>query len=200
MTRLARRGASVASAVLLSVMVSGCGGSGSGPAASTAPPAGDQPTSVATSASADPTVAAGRTYTHPPSLCQASDLAALTEMYPQVDDKPLADTNKLCATFLSSPSASMSLSVDMDLAANARLGQAFLDTGRRILKSPTHDITGVGSDAYWTGGPQQTKLVTYDGNLVLTIIASGDRKHPLPTDIAQRLGRVANGTFDRLTR
>jgi hypothetical protein len=202
MMNFVRRAMSATLGVLVLTGVAACGDSGPGTA-----PSGGKPsdkylpsTDLTAPTSASPTLAAGRTYTLPPSLCKASDLTALTELYPKVDEKPLADSSGICATSLRSNAAWIGLTVDSNMAPNG-MGQAYLDTGRRLNKEPATDLPGVGTAAYWTVRGNDTKLVTFDGNLILEIsVSSGTKNHPLPADIAQRLGRVANGTFARLAK
>jgi hypothetical protein len=203
MAKLVRRATSVASGVLLLAGLAGCGGSGPNPAASGVP--SDKyrpPTDVSVPAPTTSTIAAGRIYTLPPSLCGASDLTAITELYPTLDGKPLADSAGICTRFLKSTTTAVGITIDSNLVKEAKFGQAFLDTGRRLGKTKTTDMEGVGADAYWTVDKYEVQLVTYDGNLILqvSITLPKDSRNALPADTPQRLGRVANGTFAKLAR
>jgi hypothetical protein len=202
MAKPARRATSVLIGVLL-VGLAGCGGSDPKPDASGV--SADKyrpPADSATSAPAASPTAAGRTYTLPPSLCGVSDLTAITELYPTLDGKPLADSSGICSRFLKSAKTGVGITVDSQLAGQAKFGQAYLDTGRRLAKTKTTDIDGVGTDAYWTVDKYEVKLTTYDGNLILEISITLPNKgeDALPADTPQRLGRVANGTFAKLAK
>ncbi|GAB3813986.1 hypothetical protein [Micromonospora zhanjiangensis] len=199
----ARRVASVLSGTLLLTGLAGCGGADPKPDASGVPADKYRPaTDAATSAPATAPTAAGRTYTLPSSICAVADLTAITELYPTFDGKPLADSSGVCTRFLRSAKTVVVFTVDPQLAGSAKFGQEFLNTGRRLAKTKTTDLPGVGTDAYWTVDRYEVKVVTYDGNLILEVSISLPNKgtDALPADTPQRLGRVANGTFAKLAR
>ena len=93
----------------------------------------------------------------------------------------------------------VSLSIDAELQPNTKTAKLFLDTSRRLDGGTPTDLPGVGSGAFWIGDATKVKLVSYHGNLNLTIICEPvSSRHQLPAGVPERLGRVAAGTFARL--
>jgi hypothetical protein len=94
----------------------------------------------------------------------------------------------------------VSFSVNAELLPTEKAAKLYLDTGRRLAKSPATDIGGAGSGAYWTGDDNKVTLVSYHGNLALDItVAVVNDAHRLPAGLPERLARVADGTFARLS-
>jgi hypothetical protein len=183
------RAGAAALAALVWAGVAGCGGTDdeAGAASPSTPP---------TTAAATP---AGPVYKLPKGLCTAVDEGPLADLFPTDGGQPVADAGGLCATSRSSKQMAVSFSVNAELLPNERAARAYLDTGRRLAKSPPTDIGGAGSGAYWMGDDNQVKLVTYHGNLALDItVAVVNDAHRLPAGLPERLARVADGTFARL--
>jgi hypothetical protein len=167
------------------------------------PTTGSPATSAATAGPATttppaPTLAADVTYTLPTKLCAAVDDRALKEIFP-IDGEPVVDAAGVCGTSRASEAMRVSLSIDVKLLPNPKLGKQLYDSARRLATSTPTDLSGVGAGAFWTGDNNKVKLFSYHGNLTLTIICEPvSSKHQLPADVPQRLGRVAAGTFARL--
>jgi hypothetical protein len=183
---------SVLAAVLLAV-AAGCGGSDE---------PGDRTITLPTLPSAEQTSAAapaaGAVYRLSGDLCQKADQAPFADLYPTADAKPLASTEKLCVTRRTSAEKSISLTIDADLLPTEAAAKLFVETGRRLAKRPFTDVTGAGSDAYWSGDKDDVKLTSYHGNLVLEVQAAVNVADGLPSDVVQRLVRVAEGTYAKL--
>jgi hypothetical protein len=192
----ARAGARLTGLALAGVVLAGgCSGTDRTPGPSAGPPSAPPPATTPSSAGPMPGPAYGLTG----SLCEKADLTALTELWSTVR-KPLAETERLCATGLASNSMTVSLGVDAELLPDASTSRLFMQTGRRLSPTPAHDIGGAGADAFWTAdGKGVVRLTAAHGNLVLELdIVSVTDGRRLPDDIAERLARVAAGTFERL--
>jgi hypothetical protein len=138
-------------------------------------------------------------YQLPQALCGMVDDSALKEIFPIDGGQPIADAPGLCATSRSSSAMAVGLSVDAELFRNGQIARDFFEMARATADSAPTELPGVGSGAFWFGGRSGVRLVAYHGNLALTIdCETVSARHQLPDDIAQRLGRVAAGTFARL--
>ena len=159
-------------------------------------------TPEASSAAASPSPTPVKTevvYELPPALCRMVDDSALKEVFPIDGGQPVADGPGLCVTSRSSKAMAVGLSVDAELFPNGQIARDFFEKARATADSAPTDLPGVGSGAFWFGGASGVRLVAYHGNLALTIdCETVSEQHRLPDDIAQRLGRVAAGTFARL--
>jgi hypothetical protein len=190
-TRAVRAGSGLASLALTGLLltVAGCGEAGppgAPPEPSTPPP----PT-----ATTDPP---GPVYRLSGSLCDKADLGPLEELWPRART-PLADTERLCTTARVSSSMTVSVTVDANLLPDAASVALYLETGRRLSPWPAKDIAGAGGDAFWAAKGSQAKLTAGHGNLILEVDVLGITDgEDLPDDIAERLARVAAGTFARL--
>jgi hypothetical protein len=192
MSAVLRRTAAVLAAVFLMVGA-GCGGSSEpGDRTITLPPL---PSSEQTSA---PAAAAGVVYRLSGDLCAKADQSPFADLYPKEDAKPLVNTEKLCVTRRTSAERSVSLTIDADLLPNEKSAKLFVETGRRLAKRPFTNVTGAGSDAYWSGDKDDVKLTSYHGNLVLEVEAAVNVADGMPDDVVQRLVRVAEGTYAKL--
>lgn len=186
----------LAAAVL--VAAGGCGdadpSTGSGPdGVLTLPPLPSQTTAARTS-SADQ----GPVYVPSGELCERADLAPIAELFPKADT-PLANTARLCDTSRSSDAMVVTLSVDAELLKDGRWAKEYFDTARRRAKTTPTDVPAAGAGAFWTGDERTVELFSYHGNLVLQIRLHALRDQDrLPADTADRLARVAAGTFARL--
>lgn len=192
-----RAGATLAAGVLLLAGAVGCAGQDPGATKTTDPAA----TSTATAAGTTPTATTGAdvTYTLPASLCAAVDDSALKDLFPNDGGRPIADSGGLCATSRSSAAMAVSLSVDAELLPTAAAAKQYFDASRRLARSTPTDIPGAGSGAFWTGGAAKVQLISYHGNLVLTLSCEPvSSQHPLPGGVPERLARVAAGTFAKL--
>jgi hypothetical protein len=188
-----------AAVMLSTVLFAGAAGcSRSDPVTADIPPASVGPATT----TAAPTTAAGAgvTYKLPASLCAAADQSALEDIFPTGGGAPIADSPGLCATSRSSPAMAVSLSIDAELARTEKDAKVFFDGARRLARSTPTDLPGVGSGAFWTAEKNNVKLISYHGNLVLTITCEPvSSQRQLPASVPERLGRVAAGTFGRLT-
>jgi hypothetical protein len=193
MARLVRISAlAVLAAVTLAA--TGCGGpeagTGSGPTGS--------PATSSTPGAPSGSAAAGPVYQLAGSLCQRADQSPLADLFPTAD-KPITDTEKLCATSRASKAMAVSLSIDAELLKDATWAQRYYDTAHRLAKSTPTDIPGAGSGAFWTGDKNKVELFSYHGNLVLQVrVYSVNDSRQLPDDLPARLARVAAGTFAQL--
>ncbi|MEJ3743592.1 hypothetical protein WEI85_09915 [Actinomycetes bacterium KLBMP 9797] len=181
----------LAGVVGLVALVSGCGGSE--PAAPAAAP---------TSAAPTPTAAAtGPAYTQPASLCEAADLRPLTELYPKQPSKPIGDGPSMCMTRLESTADGLQVRINAIWMKRVRDGAlAYGNLRREEAYRNYTDISGAGGAAGWARTDDGLRLLTYDGNVVLTIdVTHIDKARPLPTDLPPRLARVAASVFANLS-
>nr|MDT0659354.1 hypothetical protein [Micromonospora sp. DSM 115978] len=185
-------------AVVALAAAAGCGGApdggpDSGPVL-TLPPLPPETTAPPTTAPADQ----GPVYVLTGTLCDRADVSALADLYPTADT-PLTNSARLCATARSSDRSVVSLSIDAELLRDGRWAREYFDTSRRLAQDSPTDIPGAGSGAFWTGDERTVELFSFHGNLVLQIrlrtVRDADK---LPADAADRLARVAAGTFARL--
>jgi hypothetical protein len=183
-----RRLAALAAVLLLAV--AGCARSADDPAPAT---------------SATPTVPTGTSYALPAKLCDKVDSTALQDLYP-TPDEPLLDTSISCDTALIAASDRvLGLFVDAHfadpalLAVSPQLTQETYELQRRLARSTPTDIDGAGSAAFWYAIEDQLWLVSYDGNLLLTVsVAAVNATHRLAPDMPTRLTQVAAATMAAL--
>ncbi|MEH1013630.1 hypothetical protein V6U90_11020 [Micromonospora sp. CPCC 206060] len=193
----ARRAGSLGLAALLLVGAgAACGRSEPEPDAA-GPSTDPAPTSAPTTTG--PVGPGDVTYTLPAKLCPAVDDAALAEIFPRDGGAPVLDIPGACGITRLAEGMTVGLNVDAELLKDGQWAQRFYETGRRLARGTPTDIDGAGTAAFWTVEKNRIKLVTYHGNLALTLtcepVAAAGR---LPADVPQRLARVAAGTFARL--
>lgn len=189
----------VLAAAAIAVGVAGCSpagtdqGTGQPGAGTSASPARADPTRATHPPDSD------KVYALPKSMCVAADLSAMTDLYPQQEEKPLLDTARTCGTAVLSSTTVVSVEVRADLMPDARRARLLYETSRNQARNTPHDIAGAGTEAFWAGTETETKLTSYHGNLLLTITCATVRnQQTLPPDIADRMVRIAAGTFARL--
>jgi hypothetical protein len=196
----------VATLAALAAVTAGCGdpeSAGPGRAASPSPSVvmlSPPPSEWALPTSAPATPAGtGPMYALTGKLCGKVDQSALADLYPKEDATRLVNTAKLCVTSRESARRDVSLTVDADLMPDERAAKLVVETGRRRSSLPTTDVGGAGADAFYVTGQNRVKLTSYQGNLVLEVEALADATDGLPEDIADRLVKVAAGTYARLS-
>jgi hypothetical protein len=166
------------------VLAAGCGATGTSTAGQSRPPG-------PTTASA--TAAAAKTYKLPKSMCAVADMSPIADLYP-ISDTPLVDTPGDCSVGRTS-AAKIPLSVGVigSLFPDASSADLFVSSGRRI-RAGAVSISGVGSDAWYAVTGDTVTLSAVDGNLVIQVTVAPTRASDMP----QRCGRIASGTFARL--
>ncbi|HEY7225962.1 MAG TPA: hypothetical protein VH561_20475 [Micromonosporaceae bacterium] len=146
-------------------------------------------------------------YAQPAKMCDAVDTAALKDIYPteEPNSEHLLNTSRSCSTALIDGHHVLGLAVETDLvtdhalAVDPNIGRELYDTSRRLASDTPTDIDGIGSAAFWYGDQYHMTLVTYDGNISMTIHADVvNQTHTLASDMPARLGQVATATLLRL--
>jgi hypothetical protein len=126
-------------------------------------------------------------------MCASADLSPIADLYPS-SDTPLVDTATDCSVVRSSAAKlSVSVAVNGQLFPDSGSAHQFLTSGRAVMAGATQ-ISGVGSDAWYSINGDTVILWASDGNLILQVTVAAARVADLP----QRCGRIATGTFARL--
>ncbi len=131
-------------------------------------------------------------------MCDVADLSALKAVFPKTD-KPLLDVPDDCGLGMSSATLTVSVGVEASVWDDTATAKNYLDTGRRLSRTPVTSLPGVGTDAYVVSTADSVEVHSYDGNLDLTVSVDRIRTTDhLPAGLATRLAQVSTATYQRL--